>query len=184
MTEITRLLHAANAGDGAASQQLFALMYGDLKRLARGNLYRNGSSDELNTTVVVHESFLRMVQSGGLAPSDRPAFFAYVGKVMRSVVLDAVRERLAAKRGGGAQAVTLSTDIVGEVLDDDRLLDIDAALHSLQRLSPDLHSLVEMRYFAGMTLPEISEASGKPLRRLERDWEKARSFLRKLMDEA
>lgn len=184
MKEITQLLHAANAGDGAASKQLFALMYADLKRLARGNLHRSGSIDDLNTTAVVHESFLRMAESGGLAPSDRPAFFAYVGKVMRSVVLDAVRERLAAKRGGGAHAVTLPTDIAGAVRDDRHLLEIDAAMRSLQRLSPDLHSLVEMRFFAGMTLAEISQVSGKPLRRLERDWDKARSCLRKLMDEA
>jgi hypothetical protein len=80
MKEITQLLHAANAGDGAASQQLFALMYADLKRLARGNLYRSGSIDDLNTTAVVNESFLRMAESGGLAPSDRPAFFAYVAR--------------------------------------------------------------------------------------------------------
>jgi len=183
MDDITQLLHAANGGDNAASQRLFALMYRDLKRIAHGSRHRNGSTDDLNTTAVVHEGFLIMAERGRLASSDRPAFIAYAGKVMRSVVVDAVRERLAAKRGGGVAAVTLTTEIAGEAVDDERLLAIDAAMRSLERLSPELHSLVEMRYFAGMSLPDISAASGKPLRRLERDWEKARAVLRKLMAE-
>ena len=88
------------------------------------------------------------------------------------------RERLAAKRGGGVADVTLTTEIAGEAVDDERLLAIDAAMRTLQRLSPELHSLVETRYFAGMSLPEISAASGRPLRSLERDWEKARAVPR------
>ena len=184
MDDITQLLHAASAGDSVASQRLFALMYNDLKRIARGSRHRVGSTDELNTTAVVHEGFLRMAEKGGLASSDRPAFIAYAGKVMRSVIVDAVRERLAAKRGGGVADVTLTTEIAGEAVDDERLLAIDTAMRTLQRLSPELHSLVETRYFAGMSLPEISAASGRPLRSLERDWEKARAVLRGLMDES
>jgi RNA polymerase sigma factor (TIGR02999 family) len=183
VSDITRLLRSANAGDAAASRELFALMYGDLKRLAHGNLRRVGGRDELNTTMLVHESFLKIAARGGLAPADRPAFFAYIGKVMRSVVLDAVRERRAGKRGGGQPPVTLATNIAQEVVDDERLLAIDDALKSLAKLSPELHQLVEMRYFAGLSIAEIAEAAGMSVRSVERDWEKARAILRTLMDE-
>jgi RNA polymerase sigma factor (TIGR02999 family) len=183
MSEITQLLRSANAGDMDASRELFSRMYADLKRLAHGNLYRNGGRAELNTTMLVHESYLRLAARGGLAPADRPAFFAYIGKVMRSVVLDTVRERRAEKRGGGIEPLQLTTGIASEVIEDEQLLAIDEALDALERLAPELRKLVEMRYFAGLTVAEISEASGRSVRSVERDWEKARALLRKLMTE-
>ena len=183
MGDITQLLQSANSGDTNASRELFARMYGDLKRLAHGNLYRNGGRAELNTTMLVHESYLKLAARGGLSPADRPAFFAYVGKVMRSVVLDTVRERRAGKRGGGAEPLQLTTGMASEALDDERLLAIDDALDALGRLAPELRKLVEMRYFAGLSIAEISEISGRSTRSVERDWEKARALLRKLMDE-
>lgn len=183
MNEITQLLRSANSGDPNASRELFARMYGDLKRLAHGNLYRNGGGAEINTTMLVHESYLKLAARGGVAPADRPAFFAYIGKVMRSVVLDTVRERRAMKRGGGQDAVQLTTGIAGEAIDDERLLAIDDALDALGRLAPELRELVEMRYFAGLSIAEISEARGRSVRSIERDWEKARALLRKLMEE-
>lgn len=183
MSDITQLLRSASAGDQDASRELFSRMYADLKRLAHGNLYRNGGRSELNTTMLVHESYLRLAARGGLAPADRPAFFAYIGKVMRSVVLDTVRERRAEKRGGGVEPLQLTTGIASEVIDDEQLLAIDEALDALERLAPELRRLVEMRYFAGLTVAEISEASGRSVRSVERDWEKARALLRKLMTE-
>ena len=183
MSDITQLLRSANAGDADASRELFSRMYADLKRLAHGNLYRNGGRAELNTTMLVHESYLRLAARGGLAPADRPAFFAYIGKVMRSVVLDTVRERRAEKRGGGVEPLQLTTGVASEVIDDEQLLAIDEALDALERLAPELRKLVEMRYFAGLTVAEISEASGRSVRSVERDWEKARALLRKLMTE-
>ena len=181
MSDITQLLRSANAGDTNASRELFSRMYADLKRLAHGNLHRNGGRAELNTTMLVHESYLRLAARGGVAPADRPAFFAYIGKVMRSVVLDTVRERRAEKRGGGVEPLQLTTGVASEVIDDEQLLAIDEALDSLERLAPELRRLVEMRYFAGLTIAEISEASGRSVRSVERDWEKARALLRKLM---
>jgi hypothetical protein len=101
--EITELLHAANCGDANASRQLFALLYGDLKRLAHAKLYKGCPHGELNTTSLVHESFVKLARCGAVAPGDRPAFFAYVGEVMRSVVLDLFREGPAHKRGSEAR---------------------------------------------------------------------------------
>src|SRR5258707_580230 len=87
-TELTDLLRAADPRDPEAAKRLFELMYADLKRLARSNLRNSSNVDELNTTVLVHESFLKYVEHGALDKADRAAFFAYVGRVMRSVVVD------------------------------------------------------------------------------------------------
>jgi DNA-directed RNA polymerase specialized sigma24 family protein len=120
-TQITTLLRVAGPLDPDAAKRLFELMYADLKRLARSNLRNSSNVDELNTTVLVHESFLKYVEHGALDKADRVAFFAYVANVMRSVVVDFVRERQAQKRGGGQTRLTLTTNIGGESIDDERL---------------------------------------------------------------
>jgi RNA polymerase sigma factor (TIGR02999 family) len=181
--EVTCCLRAAATGDRLAEERLFSLLYADLRRMAHGRLWRDGGQVDLNTTVLVHESYLKFVQNGSLSSEDRPAFIAYVGRVMRSVVIDHVRERQAAKRGGGANMVTLSTSLEAESLDDERLVAVDAAMGSLEKIAPDLHRLVEMRYFAGLSVKEIAELRGVSVRTIEREWEKARAFLRQLMDE-
>jgi RNA polymerase sigma factor (TIGR02999 family) len=147
-------------------------------------LWRDGGVAELNTTMLVHESYLKFVQNGELSPADRPAFIAYVGRVMRSVLVDYVRERQAQKRGGGADVITLTTSVEGESLDTERLLAVNAAMGTLEKIAPELHQLVEMRYFAGLSVKEIGELKGVSSRTVEREWEKARAFLRKLMDES
>src|SRR5262245_56474688 len=108
--------------DAARSpEERFATLYGDLKRLAHARLRSWSDRHELNTTAVVHESFLKLAERGAVVPENRAAFFAYVSKVMRSVVLDFVRERRAAKRGGSHDIITLTTDIPGESPDDHRV---------------------------------------------------------------
>jgi RNA polymerase sigma factor (TIGR02999 family) len=183
MTELTELLRGANARDPEAAKRLFELIYADLKRLAHSNLRNSSGIEEMNTTALVHESFLKFLEHGALAQADRAAFFAYVGRVMRSVVIDFVRERNAAKRGGGQVQVTLVTEMGGEAVDDERLLAVHEAMGRLEKLAPDLQQLVEMRFFAGLSVPEISTVTGKSTRTVEREWEKARALLRKLMDE-
>jgi RNA polymerase sigma factor (TIGR02999 family) len=107
-----------------------------------------------------------------------------VGKVMRSVVLDAVRERLARKRGGDQVFVTLSTAAGEQPVAGAELIAIDDALNTLATLAPDLKQLVEMRYFGGLTVEEISEVLGKSPRTVQREWEKGRALLRRLIEEA
>jgi len=102
---------------------------------------------------------------------------------MRSVVLDTVRERRARKRGGDQEFVTLDTGVGEAVLDDRQLLAVDEALTTLGALAPDLKELVEMRYFAGLTVAEIADLTGKSVRSVEREWEKSRLLLRRLMEE-
>jgi RNA polymerase sigma factor (TIGR02999 family) len=165
-------------------QEQFASLYADLKRLAHARLRAAGDRHELNTTALVHESFLKLAERGALLPQNRNAFFSYVGNVMRSVVLDCVRERQAGTRGGTHFVVRLTTDVPGESFDDARLLAIDEALDSLAQMAPDLLRLVEMRYFVGLSIPEISEITGQPVRTLEHEWGKARGMLHHLMTEA
>ncbi|HKD53361.1 MAG TPA: ECF-type sigma factor [Steroidobacteraceae bacterium] len=186
MGEVTHLLRAANGGDRSAADRLFALMYEELKRLARGSLRKHAAGGELDlhTTMLVHESFLRLVGGEACAPADRLAFYSYIGKVMRSVVLDCVREGQARKRGGDQSFVTLTTGVPEQVLDSAELVALEDALSALERLAPDLRELVELRYFAGLTVAEISELTGRPLRSVEREWHKARLLLQQLMTEA
>ena len=183
MGRMTELLHSARVGDTEASSQLFELVYGELKRMAHHRLHRRGGVGEFDTTALVHESYLRLSKHGQLLPSDRAAFFFYVGRVMRNVVVDHVRERLAQKRGGNELFVTLTTGVEGETFDDERLLAVNSALDALERVAPDFHQLVEMRYFAGLSVREVAELRGVSTRTVQREWEKARAFLRQLMDE-
>lgn len=184
MAEMTDLLHGMQAGNAAASSRLFELVYADLKRIAHHRLFRAGGMADLDTTALVHESFLRLVDHGQLQVSDRGAFFGYVGRVMRSVVVDHLREQQAAKRGGGERLVTLTTGIEGITIEDDRILAVHDALQALERIAPSYHQLVDMRYFAGLSVREVAELRGVSERSIEREWEKARAFLAQLMDEA
>ena len=161
MSDITELLRCANGGDQGAAHKLFTLLYGDLKRLAHSSLRRSARDGELNTTALVHESF--GFPRAGASPS-RTALRSslMLGRLMRSVVLDAVRERRASKRGGGEAAITLNTGVAGEVLDDERLLAVDEAMQALAELDPELHRLVEWRYFAGLSIDEIGTLTANP----------------------
>lgn len=183
MGEINELLRAASAGDRSASDRLFSAMYDELRRVAHRMLLRSGGPTGLDTTVVVHEVFLKLTAANQCTPADRLAFYSYVGKVMRSVVLDTIRESRARKRGGDRVLVPLTTGLIDETPAGPDPVDLDEALTQLGALAPDLRDLVEMRFYAGLTIPEISELTGKPVRSLERDWTKARLLLRGLIAE-
>jgi len=183
MADVDDLLLAANRGDRTARARLFELLYADLKRLAHSRLRAGRPHGDLDTTALVHESYIKLAERGAVAPRNRGAFFSYIGQVMRNVVLDLFRERGARKRGGEANVVTLTTGVAGEVIDEERLVEIDEAMTALARIAPDLHAIVEMRYFAGLSIAEISEVTGRSVRTIEREWEKARAFLHQLMVE-
>ena len=173
------------ADNGPASCIQFELVYVELKRMAHNRLrYQNEGGPELDTTSLVHECFLRMHARGELNITDRAAFLGYVGRVMRNVVIDHVRTRRALKRGGEERMVTLTTGVEGETFDDEQLLAMNAALEVLERIAPDFHRLVELRYFAGLSINEVAELNGTSARTVEREWAKARTFLRQLIHEA
>jgi RNA polymerase sigma factor (TIGR02999 family) len=177
MNDITTLLKAANAGDAQAADEVVSLLYGELHRLARSRLRRSGDLTLLDTTALVHESYLR-IQQGQPDFADRKHFLAYAAKAMRTIVIDIARARQADRRGGGAQHVTLNTEIGDSAaIDPDEVLRVHEALDELAGVDERLASVVEMRYFGGLSELEIAECLGVTERTVQRDWQKARLFL-------
>ncbi|HTT09884.1 MAG TPA: ECF-type sigma factor [Burkholderiaceae bacterium] len=178
MATITVLLQRARDGESGARDELFAVAYDNLRQLARVRLRVDGRNAELDTTALVHEAYLRFVNTGELRAEDRRAFFAYASRVMRSVIVDRARERLAERRGGNVVHLTLTTQIAdGMAADEEAILKVHEALSVLEAAEPRLAQVVEMRYFGGYTEQEIAEALGITDRTVRRDWEKARLML-------
>ena len=160
------------------AEDLFNELYQRLRLLARSHLRRNEPITLLDTTSLVHESYLRYVNSRDLDFADRGKFFAYAASVMRSIIVDEVRRRHAERRGGSAEHVTLSTDAVDSLArDDEEILNVHEALEELAALDPRLARVVEMRYFAGLSENDIAVALGVTDRTVRRDWDKARTLL-------
>ncbi|MDP9045549.1 MAG: ECF-type sigma factor [Pseudomonadota bacterium] len=177
---ITRLLQRAAGGDRTALDEVFASLYPDLKRLARSRLWQQGRSDGVSTTMLVHESFLRLAASEDLQLQDRRHFFAYAAKAMRHVIIDTAREHLAERRGGGATHLTLGAADAAAIADtssSDELMRVNDALRELEALDPELAELVEMRYFGGYAELEIAQVMGIHERTVRRRWDKARAWL-------
>jgi RNA polymerase sigma factor (TIGR02999 family) len=179
-TELGVLLERARGGDAAAVGALFEHLYGDLRRVAHARLRESERDTMLDTTALVHESFGRFAKLARLDVADRPHFLAYASKVMRSVIVDLAREGRAERRGGGVVALALTTGIGESVAapgTDPEVLRVHEALGELAAIEPRLAQVVEMRYFGGLEHAEIATALGVGLRTVERDWERARSFL-------
>ena len=171
------MLHAASAGDNAAQGDLFKAVYKELRGLARSKLARESTLTMLNPTSLVHESWFRLM--GNLATDDqnRRVFFSYASKVMRSVMVDYVRERDAEKRGGGEHPVTLMTEFAGAPAAQTEFVAMHQALEKLKAVDQRCHDVVELRYFGGLSMEECAEQLGVSVMTIHRDWEKARLFL-------
>ena len=182
MDEIGDLLCRVNSGETGAQERLFAAAYGKLRKLARSRLRHGGHNTFLDTTALVHESYLRFLSAGQLRAENRRAFFSYASKVMRSVIIDCVRERRAERHGGDLERLTLSTQLL-ESLDGPELdvLRVNEALDVLAHAEPRLAKVVEMRYFGGYTEAEVADALGVTDRTVSRDWEKARLLLSSML---
>ena len=178
MGEITVLIQQAGQGEKGAVGRLHELLYADLRRIAHSRLRGGDGPQMLDTTGLVHETYLRLVKLEQLAVNDRGHFLTYAARVMRSVVVDLVRESRAERRGGGQALVTLDTGIGDSVAaGDDQILAVHEALANLAAVDKRLVHVVEMRFFVGLDMDEIAAALGVSKRTVERDWEKARSFL-------
>jgi RNA polymerase sigma factor (TIGR02999 family) len=180
---IAALLAAVRRGEAGAIDELFGLLYPDLRQLAHARLRRSGSFTLLDTTALVHESYLRLLRAGSLEAGDRGQFMAYAARVMRSVVVDFVRRRAAERRGGDAVHVDLDAEIA-ELTDprEREVVRVNEALQELAAIDERLVRVVEMRYFAGMTEEQVAEALDLSRRSVARDWEKARLFLATALD--
>jgi RNA polymerase sigma factor (TIGR02999 family) len=174
---LTDLIVQAESGDAAALRGVFHATYEDLRVLARMRLKSQGRGGLLDTTALVHESFLRFASAGQLRIQDRRHFMRFASKVMHAVVVDHVRQCVAARRGGGAVQVTLTTQLGAATDGAAEILRVHEAMEELAALEPRMAQVVEMRYFAGLTEPEIAEALEISERSVRRLWEKARLLL-------
>jgi RNA polymerase sigma factor (TIGR02999 family) len=177
---LTQLLQAASRGERDALDRVFAVLYPELRKIARARLRAQGGVPHLATTALVHESFLRLVDSAELQLTDRKHFFAYAAKTMRNIIIDAAREQLAERRGGGAEPLQLDTELANEVggkTGGRTLIQVNDTLLELEAVDPTLAQIVEMRYFAGYSEVEVAQLMGTSERTVRRQWEKARAFL-------
>ena len=178
MDSLTKLIEEVGAGNQQARDALFSAAYSELRKLARSRLRDGGRNTMLETTALVHESYLRFLNAGQLRIEDRKAFFAYASKIMRSVIIDAVRERQAQRHGGDLTQLTLDTQHAADLpAGEAEILHVHEALRALEEVEPRLAAVVEMRYFGGYTEAEIAEAMGLTERTVRRDWNKARLLL-------
>ncbi len=180
--EITQLLRAHERGEPGALAEAVSFIYDDLKRLARRQLRSGPGGGPLDTTALVHEAYVRLVERGRGTWKDRQHFLAASARAMRHVVVDHVRERMAAKRGGGRADVTLDDEHQTVARQSSLALDVDAALEGLGELDPRLVQVVECRFFAGFSAAETATALGVSPRTVERDWKRARAWLRDALD--
>ncbi len=177
---ITILLQLAAEGDRRALDQVYAALYPDLKRIARSRLRQQGRGDNMGTTTLLHESFIRLVGAKDLRLEDRHHFFAYAARTMRNIIIDSAREHLAERRGGGAAHETLGGDSALQVADtseSEELIRVSEALLDLEKVDPELAELVDMRYFGGYTESEIAALRDVTERTVRRHWDKARAWL-------
>src|SRR4051812_47764343 len=176
---VTELIARSRSGDRDALGGLFALAYQELRKLARARLRSGGRDAILDTTALVHEAYVRLVDVGQPNLRDRLHFFQYASHAMRSVIVDLIRQRLAQRRGSGAVHVSFS-DASPDAFagGESEILRIHQELEKLAAVDPRLAEAVEMKYFGGMTETEIAEALGITDRTVRRDLTKARLLLR------
>lgn len=182
--EITRLVSAWSGGEEGALDQLVALVYDDLKAIARRHLGVGPPDAVVDTTVLVHEAYLKLTGAGDGEWPGRAQFFAFCSTVMRRLLIDFARERQSLKRGGTRVQVPLREDaavVDAQVLD---LLAVEEALAELEARSPRMARMVECRFFGGMSVAETAEALDTSPRTVEREWTRARAYLRRALDGA
>jgi RNA polymerase sigma factor (TIGR02999 family) len=182
--EITRLLLAWGAGDKAAFDALMPLVYSELRKLAR-NYMRNQRPDHtLQTTALVNEAYLRLIDSSRVNWQNRTHFFAISAALMRRILVDFARARQSLKRGGEVQKVELDETLVIAPLEEKTdLVALDEALKSLAEMNPRQSQVVELRYFGGLSEEEIADHLGISVRTVRRDWSVARAWLFRKLSE-
>lgn len=173
----TRLLNRLGQGDSAAADELIPLVYAELHRLAEQHMARQGPRHTLQPTALVNEAWARLAEQDALEFDGRDPFYALASRIMRTVLVDHARARNAEKRGGDRRRLTLlgdEEDTQGVTLD---ILALDEALQRLKDMDPELHELVELRFFGGLKHPAIARQLGTSLRTVERNWRLARAWL-------
>jgi RNA polymerase sigma factor (TIGR02999 family) len=175
--EITALLRQVGAGNGDAFERLVAITYREMRDRAHRQLSRARPGETLSTTALVHEAFLKLADSGRLSLRDRSHFYAVAARAMRQIIVDYARRASAKKRGGERRQALIDPADLAMPLRADELVMLDEALHDLARLSERLSLVVELRFFAGLSVEETAQLLDSSPRTVKRDWQKARAFL-------
>ena len=186
---IGSLISAVERGEQSAAGPLFAALYDELHRLARHELARHGAPRSVSVTTLLHEAYLNIAsrQGAGAEFPDRARFMGYAARVMRGLIIDHARSRQARKRGGEFEFISLDTDLIDAIADDNirRLADLGAAIDALAAVDPMLAEVVDLKFFCGFSFAEIAAMRGAAERTIQRHWEKARLYLhRALRDQA
>jgi RNA polymerase sigma factor (TIGR02999 family) len=184
MPDVTRLLDAVAAGDPRAAAELLPLVYDELRKLAAARMAGEKPGQTLQATALVHEAYLRLVGStGGSGWNGRGHFFAAAAEAMRRILIENARRKQSPKHGGGWQRINLDEAMAEPADPAARLLEFDEVLTRLQAVDPLAARLVELRYFAGLTMEQAAQALSISLRTAERNWTFARTWLhRELSD--
>jgi RNA polymerase sigma factor (TIGR02999 family) len=180
MSDVTRILEAAAAGDPRASDELLPLVYDELRKLAASRMAAERADHTLDATALVHEAYLRLI--GDQRFDNRGHFFAACAEAMRRILVEHARRKAAGKRGGGNRRVGLEAADVGRLAPDEDLLAIDDALTRLAAEDPTAARLIQLRYFAGLSAEDAADAVGISRSTAYEHWSYAKVRLRCLLD--
>jgi RNA polymerase sigma factor (TIGR02999 family) len=179
MSDVTRLLNAIDAGDPTAGDQLLPLVYEELRKLAAAKMANEKLGQTLQPTALVHEAWLKIAGDGNQHFANRRHFFKAAASAMRQILIDNARRKQRLKHGGGEVAEELHESRIAVAVPSEELLAVDEALAALAREDPEAAEVVQMRYFVGMTVPEIAAALDLAPRTVDRHWAFARAWLKR-----
>lgn len=178
MSDVTQLLHAMDAGDPRAADQLLPLVYEELRKLAAARMAQEKPGQTLQATALVHEAWLRLEDP--VEPqrwNGRSHFFGAAAEAMRRILVESARRKARLRHGGNLQRAALDELEIAAPLPEDRLVQVSEALDELEREAPEAARIVKLRYFAGLTQEQVAETLGISLRTAERQWTWAKAWL-------
>jgi RNA polymerase sigma factor (TIGR02999 family) len=178
---VTRLLQDWSRGNQQALEELLPLIYNELRHLAHNFLYRERPGHTLQTTALVHEAYLKLIDQKDARLQNRAHFFAIAAQAMRRILIDSARRHAAMKRGGSQKILSLDEVADVSLEPNARLLALDEALKTLAEIDPDQSRIVELRYFGGLTIDETAEVMKTSPATVKREWAMARAWLYKTL---
>jgi RNA polymerase sigma factor (TIGR02999 family) len=179
---VTQLIKRYQQGDNASADELFGIVYQELRRIARQQLNKAWSVETIQATSLVNEAYLKLLDQNQCDVNDRAHFFALSATAMRQIIINYAEQKQAKKRGGDWVQTTLTGVDLANEINIDNVVFVDKALKSLQEIDPDLCQLVELRFFAGMSETEIAVVMKVTERTVRRNWRKAKALLTRIME--
>lgn len=179
IAEVTEILSSLSEGDSAGKQRLWELLYPELHKIAQAHLGKERAGHTLQPTALVNEAFLKLADQDRVQWKGRGHFLVVASEVMRRILVDHARHRLREKRGGGAKQVELTEDMLSKLGEPEDVVAVDEALKKLKELDERQARIVELRFFGGLTVPEVAEVLGLSTRLIESEWQMIRAWLKR-----